>query len=314
MGKWEIKREVFNDKTVTGRKKSFFTDDALANFKQSMREKFLELHPNLIDEFRGIHGNLYDYSEVWYEDSSSQLKIICPRHGEFFRTYREHIKGSGCPQCLKEKRRQSSLLDLEEVLKQFIEVHGSFYDYSKVVYSGNKCPVTIICPIHGEFSQKPSIHKSGKGCPQCFRSRHRNYLADDQDVCIQKFKSVHGDLYDYSEVVYAGNPIPVRIICRQHGVFEQRPANHKLGQGCPNCAREGISGLKSQSQQMCIEKFKEVHGDRYDYSKVQYRNARTKVIIVCRKHGEFSQLPPTHKRGVGCPACGYENRHRKSKP
>lgn len=53
-----------------------------------------------------------------------------------------------------------------------------------------------------------------------------------------------------------------------------------------------------------------VHGNTYDYSKADYRNMQTKVCIVCRKHGEFWQLPQPHLRGQGCPVCGDEKQRR----
>jgi conserved hypothetical protein len=52
-----------------------------------------------------------------------------------------------------------------------------------------------------------------------------------------------------------------------------------------------------------IAKAKLVHGDKYDYSKVDYSNAHTKVCIICPNHGEFWQTPNNHLRGHGCPKC-----------
>lgn len=52
-----------------------------------------------------------------------------------------------------------------------------------------------------------------------------------------------------------------------------------------------------------IEKAKNRHGDKYDYSKVEYTDSTTKVCIICKKHGEFWQTPQGHVRGQGCPKC-----------
>ena len=52
-----------------------------------------------------------------------------------------------------------------------------------------------------------------------------------------------------------------------------------------------------------IEKAKNRHGDKYDYSKVEYINSTTKVCIICKEHGEFWQTPHGHVRGQGCPKC-----------
>ena len=53
-----------------------------------------------------------------------------------------------------------------------------------------------------------------------------------------------------------------------------------------------------------IERAKAVHGDKYDYSKVEYINMHHKVLIICPVHGLFEQLPQPHLKGQGCPECG----------
>ena len=84
---------------------------------------------------------------------------------------------------------------------------------------------------------------------------------------IAKAKAVHGDKYDYSKVNYAKNTTKVTIICKIHGEFEQCPAYHLLGQGCPECG-----GRRKLTTEEFIEKARKVHGDKYDYSKVNYVN------------------------------------------
>ena len=60
-----------------------------------------------------------------------------------------------------------------------------------------------------------------------------------------------------------------------------------------------------------IKKAREEHGDRYDYSKVEYVNSTTKVCIICKEHGDFLQQPSNHLHGIGCPQCGVEIRRKK---
>lgn len=119
---------------------------------------------------------------------------------------------------------------------------------------------------------------------------------------IQKFKEVHGDHYDYSQVVYNGQLEKVEIICQQHGKFLQTPNKHLGGQGCPYC-----SGNAKKSNQQCISDFIHQHGNTYDYSQVEYRSIRTKVKIICSEHGVFYQRPDDHMQGKGCPKCGRQN-------
>ena len=115
---------------------------------------------------------------------------------------------------------------------------------------------------------------------------------------IEKAKNVHGDKFDYSLVDYINNYTKVKIICRKHGVFEQKPSNHIFSKrGCSKCA-----GKNKTNEELILE-LKEIQGDKYDYSLVNYINNDTKVKIICRKHGVFEQHFYSHRRGYGCPKC-----------
>ena len=126
------------------------------------------------------------------------------------------------------------------------------------------------------------------------------------EECIKNFQKIHGDKYDYSEVVYSGSNKKVKIICSIHGSFYQTPNKHLMGRGCPHCA-----GNVRKTTEQCINNFKKVHGDKYDYSLVQYKANNQKVKIVCPIHGEFEQTPSIHLLGSGCPKCGKESTNSK---
>ena len=118
------------------------------------------------------------------------------------------------------------------------------------------------------------------------------------DIFIQRAQLIHGDKYDYSKVNYINNATKICIICKKHGEFYQYPYEHlRRKTGCTKCGRRQLS------QQQFIEKAKLIHGDKYDYSKVNYINSTTKIIITCKKHGDFIQLPVEHLKKHGCPKC-----------
>ena len=118
---------------------------------------------------------------------------------------------------------------------------------------------------------------------------------------IERARKVHGNKYDYSKVNYINNSTKVCIICPKHGEFWMSPSAHIDGkQGCKYC-----SG-KQLTKEIFIEKAKIVHGNKYDYSKVEYINNRTKVCIICPIHGEFWQTPGRHLLGQNCPKCTNE--------
>ena len=113
---------------------------------------------------------------------------------------------------------------------------------------------------------------------------------------LKLFKETHNDLYDYSKFILIDQNTKGIIICKKHGEFLQAPRNHKRGKGCPTCNKGG-SGLQDE----VIERFKKVHNETYDYSKVVYSGALTKIGIICKEHGCFFQIPSNHLKGQGCP-------------
>lgn len=192
---------------------------------------------------------------------------------------------------------------LEKFIQDARKVHGNKYDYSKVKYNGSFDPVTIICPIHGEFEKKPHAHITGKqGCIECSGKKRKN-----TEKFIEDAKKVHGDKYDYSKVKYVNSTTPVTIICPVHGEFEQPPSRHYVS-GCNKCGYESMVDKISKTTEKFIEDARKVHGDKYDYSLVDYKTARTPIKIICPKHGEFTQDPNNHLQGVDCPKCEGRNR------
>lgn len=123
------------------------------------------------------------------------------------------------------------------------------------------------------------------------------------EIFIAKAKSMHGDKYIYDKSVYLGMKERVTITCPDHGDFEQQARHHVNGFGCPEC-----SGNKKHTRQSFINKCNAVHGFSYDYHKVLYHSLKSKIIITCRKHGEFIQSAASHLSGRGCPSCAINNR------
>jgi len=190
-------------------------------------------------------------------------------------------------------------VNIKERKVNFIEkskiIHGNKYDYSLVKYKNNKTKVEIICPEHGIFEQRPDDHSNGKGCILCGGSNKKSL-----DNFIKESKIIHGDKYDYSLVKYKNNKTKVKIICPEHGIFEQMPVFHiHKKYGCPICNLKNKKSLDD-----FIKESKIIHGDKYDYSLVKYKNNKTKVKIICSEHGIFKQEPKLHiHRKYGCPKC-----------
>lgn len=115
---------------------------------------------------------------------------------------------------------------------------------------------------------------------------------------IERAKAKHGDRYSYERCEYVNARTPVTVTCHVHGDFEQNANDHRTGYGCPKCGGTGRLNTRE-----VIERFKLVHGEKYDYSRVQYVRATQKVDIICPVHGVFEQIAHSHMDGNGCPAC-----------
>lgn len=133
-----------------------------------------------------------------------------------------------------------------------------------------------------------------------------------QDEFIKRAKEVHKGRYDYSKVQYINVRTKVIIICPVHGEFLQTPSAHLKGQGCKQCYNDVVGDSLRATKNEFIEKAKKVHGDKYDYSKVEYINSKTEVTIVCPIHGEFKQRPDMHTlKANGCKLCRSDSMKKK---
>lgn len=120
---------------------------------------------------------------------------------------------------------------------------------------------------------------------------------------IIKSKSIHGDTYNYTKTIYTNSKSKLVITCKKHGDFTCLPAQHMSGANCPQCAKENRKKKITSNIKEFVKKAKEVHGDTYDYSSSKYLDVRTKLVIKCKTHGDFTQLPSNHLAGNGCPTC-----------
>lgn len=250
-----------------------------------------------ITKANAVHNNKYDYSKVDYINTVTKVTIICPEHGEFKQDPYSHLSvKTGCPKCAIEFRAKKFSLTKEKFSEKANTIHGKQYNYDKVIYVNNHTKVTIGCSEHGEFEQTPNSHLSGQGCPVC-----GGKLRSSTEEFIAKSKIVHGDLYDYSKVDYVTAKTQVIITCKKHGDFFQIPNNHLQGMGCPSCMKRVIVNTRE-----FIERAKATHGDKYNYSKANYVDSKTNIVIGCKIHGEFEQAASEHIRGRGCIKCANE--------
>lgn len=127
-------------------------------------------YDEFLSKYKEIHNELkYEFDETTFVDSHTPMRVICPKHGEFWKSPRNILKYD-CWECSYEKRGYKNLLTTKEFIEKAKKIHGNKYDYSESIYGGTKNPIKIICPKHGEFYQTPNDHLNGKGCPMCNES------------------------------------------------------------------------------------------------------------------------------------------------
>lgn len=250
------------------------------------------------------HNNIYDYSKVIYINSYTKVDIICSIHGIFSQSPNAHLnkKNNGCAKCGGVYK-----YNTEEFINLAKSIHGSRYDYSNVIYKGNKTKIILICNKHGHFSIRPNDHLSINkvGCAKCGTESASIKISLNKKEFIKRSEIYHKNIYDYSNVIYKNRKTKVKIICNKHGEFKQVAELHMLGHGCPQCAIEINTSLKKNSFKEILYKFKEIHGDKYKYiyNKELHINNKSKIKIICPTHGIFSQRINTHSNGHGCPKC-----------
>ena len=232
------------------------------------------------------HNYKYDYSLIDYINNYIKVNIICPIHGIFKQSLNTH-KRSGCPHC------SSIKLNNESFIEKSNKIHNNKYDYSLVEYVNILTPVKIICKEHGIFEKIPDNHLRNQGCPIC---SHKKLTTE---IFIKQSIEIHNNKYDYSLVDYKNNYTKVNIICPFHGIFKMLPSNHIYRkQGCLKC--KGLYRTTEEFINLAIDK----HGNKYDYSLVDYIKSHDKVKIICKKHHKiFEQRPQDHLQGNGCPYC-----------
>jgi ssDNA-binding Zn-finger/Zn-ribbon topoisomerase 1 len=191
----------------------------------------------------------------------------------------------------------------DEFLKIVRMIHGDRYGFQRVVYSGYKTPVELVCPEHGPFFITPDSLFRCHGCPACsFESRKRKRTKPYKQF-LAEVHALYGKKYTYDETTYRNSRVKIKVTCPSHGEFWQPPEELLNGHGCPQCGKH-----KPMNNGRFFREAKEIHGDKYDYSKVvEITGIDQFITIICPKHGEFIQQVNCHiKNRHGCPQCGFE--------
>lgn len=277
-----------------------------------------------IEKSKEIYGDKFDYLKTEYINSKTNITLICKKHNhEFTQTPDSHLNKTkfACSKCVNEikypeenkkriKTEEEKYIEVENTREYFKNIfiqkakekHNDRYDYSKVEYINNSTKVTIICPDNGPFEQTPHCHLKCTGDVYNKVANNRKNITTED--FIKKARQIHGDKFIYDKTIYKHNAEKLIVECRTHGEFLISPNNHTSpsAKGCPKCR-----GLYKTTEEF-IKEAQSIHGEKYNYSEVEYINATTKIKIICDKHGPFYQTPNNHINrhnihGKGCPSC-----------
>lgn len=247
-----------------------------------------------IEKLKLIYPN-YNYDSVCYVDRYTKVELSCPYHGTFHKTPYMLLKGYGCKLCLNLKKSNKTI-----IIDKLISIYGDTFDYSEITYKNSYSKIKLTCKKHNISFQSTfsSLCRNRNGCKLCRREK----LSYTTDEFIKICDDIHNNKYDYSKTEYVDSKTKVKIICPLHGEFHQMPSDHIRKYGCKLC---GIESQKNKLEKF-IKTSNEIHNHKYDYSEVIYKNNKTKVKIICHKHGNFYQRPDAHLK-QGCPKCSNCN-------
>ena len=241
-----------------------------------------------VEKANKTHNYKFNYDKVVYVNSYTKVIITCKKHGDFQQLPANHLKGFGCSECSGLKKKTS-----QKFIEEANKIHNYKFNYDKVAYVNSNTKVVITCEKHGDFEQIPGDHLRGFGCMECGGKTQK-----DTQRFVFEANKIHNYKFNYDKVVYVKSSRKVIITCKEHGDFQQIAAEHLKGFGCSEC-----SGLKKKTTQKFIEEANKIHNYKFNYDKVTYVSSNRKVIITCKKHGDFEQIPNDHLNNCGCPKC-----------
>lgn len=159
--------------------------------------------------------------------------------------------------------------------------------------------IKIKCYKHGLYEQKANKHLIGRGCHICGGKK----TTTTSDFILSA-KNIHGEKYDYSNVIYFNTVTKIPIICKKHGIFYQTPHHHiDRKQGCDKCRLDRMSEKFRTPYEVFLNRANEIHKDKYIYPELIYKNSTEKIKIICPLHGIFTQRVIIHLLGCGCTKC-----------
>jgi hypothetical protein len=268
-------------------------------------------------EAQVIHGGKYRYLAETYNGAKVNMGIVCEKHGRFQQSPDSHLRGAGCPKCAREaltdRYRGQHARAVAESVKGLSE---DMVELDIPSYKGQNAEANFSCKLHGEFCRRViSALLTTNPCPECARIAQHNFPQDAESLKGAILLAL-GSGYTVEPFEYAGRNTEVVLCCgnSEHPPLKRIVGNISRVRGCPTCGQQAASkkrqeAIRRLAKESRVDRFEawlaaaiETHGEKFDYSHVDYRTAREKVKIICSVHGQFLQSPADHLAG-GCRKC-----------
>ncbi len=245
---------------------------------------------------QSIFGTAYTYEHTTYTTARSKVTVTCPVHGDFIAWPTSLYKGSGCAKCAAADK----CMTYADFSARMQVLHSTLHVAPPTEWIGTKTEVSATCEVHGSFTTKAAYLLGGRGCPACGAEKRASATRMTTEDFIARAIHTHKGAYTYNNTTYVSHHAKVAVTCAVHGDFYTTPASHLHGEtGCPVCAN-----TQTKTREAFLQDLFKVHGDLYDATEVVYKNAKTKIKLICTKHGPFDTTPDAVlSQAAGCPHC-----------
>ncbi len=208
-------------------------------------------------------------------------------------------------------------------IKESIKIHGeNEFDYKDTIYKDTRTKIIMNCKKGHLMEVLYKSHITAKRkCKKCADINNALLrIKKAEETFAEKSIKIHGEKYNYNEVKYVNCKTPVLIICDKNHKFEITPFQHLNGKGCTFCNNINnefdleSTNVKTNKKKfrwtkdLFLQKAKEVHGEKFDYSLVNFNICLDSILIICEEEHVFKTRIHTHLKGGGCNICSF-NEH-----
>ena len=274
-----------------------------------------------IDRAKKVHGLRFSYAPTIFNGIFNTLTITCMEHGNFETRATDHLrfKYGGCKACKPFVLSAARRLTNESFLSKInLIAKEQGYGTHKVIYTGCKNKIILICHDHGEFEITPdSLINQGAGCPRCTSQRMSIRFRSNTQEFIKKAEKVWPNLYELFNVSFVeygrngGDKVIIDCKKNRHGKFKISPESFLIGCGCPKCANISIGDSKRLTHDQFVEKIFKVWGNEL-IIKSKYIDSIHKIKAKCSVDGHpiFEAKPGSMLQKHGCPVCNSSTGER----